>query len=114
VAVLLRLAVSTAQTCAEGPLPRSCRLGRPAPGVRRPDRARGPVTTTAPPSFRGSVVQFEVRAVLVPVVGGALDGVPDLLLGLVAAHPGGALHRLARLQVLVDGEEVLDLQPLEL
>src|SRR5690606_27173588 len=44
----------------------------------------------------------------------ALVGALDLLLRVDAAGPGGALHALARLQVLVDLEEVLDLQPVEL
>src|SRR5690606_40682822 len=43
----------------------------------------------------------------------ALVGALDLLLRVDAAGPGGALHALARLQVLVDLEEVLDLQPVE-
>src|SRR3954449_3676275 len=37
-----------------------------------------------------------------------------LVLGLGAADPVGALDGLARLELLVDGEEVLDLQPVEL
>src|SRR5687767_8825918 len=44
----------------------------------------------------------------------ALPGGDDLALGLVPPHPGGALDGLSGLQVLVDGEEVLDLEPLEL
>ena len=40
---------------------------------------------------------------------GALDRGLDLGLGLFAAGPGGALDRLPGLEVLVDGEEVLDL-----
>ena len=47
-------------------------------------------------------------------VGLALEGLTDLLLGLLAAHPVGALNRLAGLEVLVDLEEVLDLQAVEL
>ena len=38
----------------------------------------------------------------------------DLELGLGAADPVGALDRLPGLELLVDGEEVLDLQPVEL
>ena len=45
---------------------------------------------------------------------GALDRGEDLRLGLVAADPVGALDRLARLEVLVGLEEVLDLQAVEL
>src|SRR5690606_26883595 len=44
----------------------------------------------------------------------ALVGPLDLGLGVRAAHPVGPLDRLARLQVLVDLEEVLDLQAVEL
>jgi hypothetical protein len=40
--------------------------------------------------------------------------VADLRLGAGPALPGGALDRLARLEVLVDLEEVLDLQAVEL
>jgi hypothetical protein len=36
------------------------------------------------------------------------------VLRLGAAHPGGALHRLTRFEVLVNLEEVLDLEPVEL
>ncbi|MPN07007.1 hypothetical protein SDC9_154266 [bioreactor metagenome] len=45
---------------------------------------------------------------------GAVHRGADLGLGVVAGRPGGALDRLAGLEVLVDGEEVLDLQQLEL
>src|SRR5579862_8257939 len=44
----------------------------------------------------------------------ALAGELDLGLGGRAVRPAGALDRLARLQVLVDLEEVLDLQSVEL
>jgi hypothetical protein len=44
----------------------------------------------------------------------ALERRLDLGLRLGAAHPLGTLDGLARLQVLVDLEEVLDLQPVEL
>jgi len=37
-------------------------------------------------------VQFEVRAVLLPALGGALDGVLDLLFRFVPADPDGAFH----------------------
>ena len=42
-------------------------------------------------------------------VGLALEGLTDLLLGLLATHPVGALDGLAGLEVLVDLEEVLNL-----
>src|SRR3954469_16826981 len=45
---------------------------------------------------------------------GALEGGKDLLLGRFSADPVGALDRLARLEVLVGLEEVLDLQAVEL
>jgi len=45
---------------------------------------------------------------------GALAGCFDLGFGCLAPHPGGALDRLARLEVLVHLEEVLDLEPVEL
>src|SRR5690606_3218906 len=45
---------------------------------------------------------------------GPLEGTPDLRLGLLASHPVVALVRLARLEVLVDLEEVLDLETVEL
>ena len=46
--------------------------------------------------------------------GPALPGREDLGLGLGPADPGRALDRLAGLEVLVDLEEVLDLQPVVL
>ena len=42
-----------------------------------------------------------------------LPGLVDLLLGLRSANPRGTFDALARLEVLVDLEEVLDLQAIE-
>ncbi len=53
------------------------------------------------------------RAVVMPALG-ALDGLEDRRLGLVAAGPVGALDGLAGLEVLVGLEEVLDLETVEL
>ena len=49
-----------------------------------------------------------------PACRGAVDGLQDDLLGLDPATPVGAFDRLARLEVLVGLEEVLDLEAVEL
>ena len=44
---------------------------------------------------------------------GACPGPLDLQFGRLASGPGGSFDRLAGLEVLVDLEEVLDLEPVE-
>src|SRR5665647_3444078 len=91
---------SVADRSSRRPTRASPRASHPCGG---PGRCRTPGGRDRPHSVR---VQ--------PGVDGALAGPHDLRLGLGATHPVSALDGLPGLEILVDLEEVLDLEPVEL
>src|SRR5690606_7578793 len=99
---------------------RARRAGRARPLTRRPqktcadDEGRSPLGTG--PRAVKDFLPSELLRELVRVLGadGALGGAAALRLRSAAALPVRALDALARLEVLVDLEEVLDLQAVEL
>src|SRR6476619_2069204 len=85
------------------------RIGTWSPGSHARDRRHdGP--SLPPPFTMWALPPGGAAGRSVPLALRALEALLDLLLGLDDPGPGGAFDRLAGLQVLVDGEEVLDLQ----
>src|SRR4051794_28191372 len=85
------------------------RLAPQPTGGNRRREADATTRRTSAGTRRAGSVRGEVAAVLLE----ALEGGADLLLGLEAADPLGALDGLSGLEVLVDLEEVLDLEAVE-
>src|SRR4029079_12215294 len=107
-----RRAGSSSRTC--GGAPRgsatSCGAGRTRTGPPSPRCSAGSPRT----SRRSWASRPLVLLVLLALrILRALPRRPDLPLGVGAADPGSALHALARLERLVDLEEVLDLHAVE-